>query len=256
MRCGAALAGGDCIANPATGRCFYCDRELRPDPRIAAARRIKRALLAEADRIAGVDTSKPPRPLARLDEVRAELDGSLSMTQAERLLREDLPPLLDLLARVRAVIDASVARETAMAAIDGWAEVRDLLYPDTDVARQLNVRRRMTPAEREAEREAASAAEAEAWAGVSTDPSPAAHSDAPPPVGFSECAGCLQLYPAGDSLKLRTKGKLFTFEPGVFCPDCAARYDRGELRPCAECGRLTQHELCSQCADPDEAGHV
>lgn len=104
------------------------------DPRLAAVRRINRALQADHDRAMralGIDTSKQ-RPLVE----------SLPGLQAQLASRHDLPlrvvadmldevvPMLDLLARVRAVIDRSVARETAMAAIDGWAEVRDLLYPD------------------------------------------------------------------------------------------------------------------------------
>lgn len=46
---------------------------------------------------------------------------------------------------------------------------------------------------------------------------------------FIECKGCAQPIPAGDAYQLRVKGKLFAFHPGQFCPDCAARYDRGEI---------------------------
>lgn len=176
MRCPLCTFEGACDSGcPACGVRFYRVVTLRepegqrvvaaPRPSvIAAARRIKRALHAEADRVAGIDT--------RLRRPRVE---GLPALQAQLAVRHDLPmrvvadildevePMLALLADVRAVIDRSVADRTALAAIDGWAEVRDLLYPDTDVARQLNVRRRMTPAERAAEREAADAAEREAW---------------------------------------------------------------------------------------------
>ena len=53
------------------------------------------------------------------------------------------------------------------------------------------------------------------------------------PVGFIECRGCKQPFPAADAYQLRVRGKLFAFHPGQFCPDCAARYDRGELDPTA-----------------------
>jgi hypothetical protein len=150
---------------PACGAVF---RVVTPRPEVvAAARRIRNAQHADAERAAGIDSSRQRPLVARLDGLQAQLavHHSLPLRVIEDVL-DEVEPMLDLLARVRDIIDASVARQTAMAAIDGWAEVRDALYPDTDVARRLNERRRMAPAERAAEREAANAAEREAWAGV------------------------------------------------------------------------------------------
>ena len=151
------------------------------DPRLAAARRIKRGLLAELDRAAGIDT-RLQRPLVdALPALLASLASrhDLPMRVVADLL-DEVVPMLELLASVRAVVDRSVADRTCMAAIDGWAEVRDLLYPDTEVARQLNERRRMTPEQHAAERAAADAAEDAAGAGVHPcEVSPEASSDAP-----------------------------------------------------------------------------
>lgn len=214
------------------------------DPRLAAARRISRGLQADRDRALGIDTSKPRRPLV----------DSLPGLQAQLAMRHDLPmrvvadlldevePMLALLARVRGVVDAA-KDGSAMAWLDGFAEIRDTLYPDTEVARRLNERRAMTPAERAAERETATVAEREAWAGVSAEPTPADVDDAP------VCDAC-------DMPLARVSG------PGELwnCVRCDPPPQRGllrdPLRPCAECGRLTAHELCSQCADPDECGRV
>lgn len=164
---------GPCVRAP-EGTCRYCLRPmpepLRPDV-VAAAKRIKLATLALADRDARIDTSKPPRPLV----------DSLPALQAQFAARHDVPmrvvadmldevvPMLELLARVRAVVDRAKGG-TAMAWLDGFAEVRDVLYPDTDVARSCNARRNMTPEQRQAELAAADAAEREAWAGVVEQP--------------------------------------------------------------------------------------
>lgn len=233
--------------------------------------------------------------------------------QAQLAVRHDLPmrvvvdildevvPMLELLARVREIVDTA-KDGPAIAWLRAFGDVRDALYPDTDVARTCREQRASRP-ERAA---AAEADERAAWAGIVdrdvlpgdpkhpegllrddhvTSESPLVES--PPAAGdcactpgngcrfgeavpsypgevldgFLECKGCAQPFPACEAHQLRVKGKLFAFHPGQFCPDCAAKYTRGELlgdplRPCAECGRLTQYELCSQCADPDEAGHV
>jgi hypothetical protein len=217
--CSFAAAGDS--GCPACGASFYRVVRLR-DPEgqvvaaarpevVAAARRIKRALLAEADRAAGIDTSTPQRPLARLDEVRAELDGELSMSQAERLLREDLPPLLAVLARVRELVDEAVARKSTAAQLEVFADIRDLLYPGLASTWQI----------------------------------PADIPDAPP-----ACPTCGKPMQRATVMSAGQRPR----DAGDVCLDCSGL--REPLRPCAECGRLTQHELCSQCADPDECGRV
>lgn len=134
---------------------------LRPEV-VAAARRIKRALHAEADRAAGIDT-----------RLRRPLVDSLPALLASLASRHDLPmrvvadlldevvPMLDLLARVRELVDAA-KDGSAMAWVDGFADIRDTLYPDTDVAKRHR-EQRATRAERAA---AAEAAEREAWDGI------------------------------------------------------------------------------------------
>lgn len=103
---------------------------------VAAARRIKLATLALADRDAGIDTSKRRPLVASLPALQAQLAvrEDLSMRVVADIL-DEVVPMLELLARVREIIDATVAHRTAMAAIDGWADIRDALYPDTDEAR-------------------------------------------------------------------------------------------------------------------------
>lgn len=112
--CGAALAGGECVQNPSTGSCYYCDRSVgdttprRPGdtPATFTARRMKRQLLAEADRAAGIDT-RLHRPLvAGLPALRAQLDvrHDLPMRVVADLL-DDVVPMLELLARLQAIVD-------------------------------------------------------------------------------------------------------------------------------------------------------
>jgi hypothetical protein len=107
----------------------------RMNRQLAAARRIKSGLHAEADRAAGIDT-RHRRPL---------VDG-LPALQAQFAVRHDLPmrvvsdmldevvPLLDLLAQLRAIIDGAQAGP-AIAWLNAFADLRDTIYPDTEVAR-------------------------------------------------------------------------------------------------------------------------
>jgi hypothetical protein len=134
--------------------------------RLALQRRISRGLQADRDRALGIDTSKPRPRIASLPGLQAQLVSShdLPMRVVAELL-DEVEPMLELLARVRGIVDAA-KDGPATAWLDGFADIRDVLYPDTEVARRLNVRRAMTPAERAAERDAANAAEREAWAGV------------------------------------------------------------------------------------------
>lgn len=211
-------ADGGC---PACGARFYRlvslrDREgqvvatppLRPEV-VEACKRIKRATLALADRYAGIDT-----------RLRRPLVDSLPALQAQLASRHDLPmrvvadmldevvPMLELLARVRAVVDAANGG-SALHWIDGFAQVRDTLYPDTEVARHLNARRAMTPAERDAERAAADAAEREAWAGI-REPGDALVRRGPGELACDACGSPLAEYAGpGD-------------ERCVICPTCDA----------------------------------
>ncbi len=101
---------------------------------------------------------------------RRPLIASLPALQAQLSARHDLPmrviadildevvPMLDLLTRLQQVVDEA-KDGSAMAWLTAFADVRDTLYPDTEVARicrENNARR----AERDA---AAAAGEREAW---------------------------------------------------------------------------------------------
>jgi hypothetical protein len=220
MRCGAALAGGDCIANPATGRCFYCDRELRPDPRIAAARRIKRALLAEADRAAGIDTRKLRPRIASLPGLRAQFHSrdDLPMRVIADML-DEAEPMLELLARVQAIVEKvdgvdfteAGEHEHACQLIEAIRTTLETveLYPPHE----------SPPAPSDT---------VPSYPGERGDFARLAGND-PNGIAKLECRGCRRQFNAGDAYQLRVKGKLFAFHPGQFCPECAARYDRGEL---------------------------
>jgi hypothetical protein len=208
-----------------------CDTRPQLDPRVAAVHRIKRGLRAAADRAAGIDT-RLMRPLvAGLDALQAQLavHHSLSLRVIEQIL-DDAEPMLDLFARVRTLVDAA-KDGSAMAWLDAFAGIRDVLYPDTDIARRLNERRSMTPEERAAEREAANAAEREAWAGIVDTPDDHVTSESSlvELPGYVACAGCQQPVAAGEASQLRPAGIQGAFEPGVFCPGCVDLYRRGEL---------------------------
>jgi hypothetical protein len=101
-----AMMKGECVANPATGRCFWCDREVKADPRIVAVRRIKAALHAEADRAAGIDTSKRRPRIASLPGLRAQLRSrdALPMRVVADIL-DEADPMRELLARVQAIVE-------------------------------------------------------------------------------------------------------------------------------------------------------
>lgn len=45
----------------------------------------------------------------------------------------------ELLGAIRAIIDCANQRETALAALEAWADVRDLLYPESEAARSRAV---------------------------------------------------------------------------------------------------------------------
>lgn len=128
--------------------CIYCHR-----------------VLDARDRALGIDTSKRAPPIDGVGRIRAMLSHAMTLPEVDDLIDSELPPLLDLLERVRAIVDGA-KDGPALAWLDAFAGIRDVLYPDTDVARQLNERRSMTPAEHAAARDRADARERQAWAGL------------------------------------------------------------------------------------------
>lgn len=118
-----AAGGSGCLA---CGASFYRVVRLR-DPEgqvvaaarpevVAAARRIKRALHAEADRAAGIDTShlggRGPMPAARLAWFREQAGSALSLREADELI-EALPELLDEVDRLRALASPAAPGDAA-----------------------------------------------------------------------------------------------------------------------------------------------
>jgi len=125
-----------CMRSLGASRCHYCGRDLPmshptviedrvPEgqvvaaPRhsvISAARRIKRALYAEADRVAGIDTShlggSGPMPAGRLAWFREQARSALSLREADELI-EALPELLDEVDRLRALASPAAPGDAA-----------------------------------------------------------------------------------------------------------------------------------------------
>lgn len=138
-------------------RCTFCNRELPlSHPTFVTE-------VAERFRAAGAglpDDTRLRRPrIAGLPALQAQLSArhDLPMRVIADIL-DEVVPMLDLLTRVQQVVDEA-KDGSAMAWLTAFADVRDTLYPDTEVARicrENNARR----AERDA---AAAAGEREAW---------------------------------------------------------------------------------------------
>lgn len=204
--------------------------------RVAAARRIKRGLMAAQDKAVGIDTSHigggGPMPAARLAWFREQAGRALSLREADELI-EALPELLDEIDRLRAdqTVELDAAEREAGAGVKPWSIPSDIPARSTcaECGAMLHDVRGY------------SSAKGNVFSGLI----------------------CLHCHPLG---RLFRKGERQTLEQDVH--DAVERgevddppHERGPLlgeplRPCAECGRLTQYELCSQCADPDECGHV
>ena len=123
-RAAAGEAGKPCQRTFGEQRCTFCGRELPLtnlaashlasdtrgqavlQSRLAAARRIKLATLALADRDAGIDTSKRRPRIAGLPALRAQFESrdALPMRVIADLL-DEAEPMLELLARVHSIVE-------------------------------------------------------------------------------------------------------------------------------------------------------